>query len=265
LEEKERRCSSTWWGFLAFITVGGQLDLTQSSIMKHTMKMVLVPHESVARLQEKPTAPTPQSQMSSLDSEMDQIMRKKYVDDSEKWKQYSETLQRYLHFAGENRKPISIELEPPEDKQDTVKNDNALRDQLGSVMPKTYKAAGLKIYDYLSSDTSPVRWDSTGTVSISGAPLPSSNIIDLISDLTRSRKNFEPYGVEKFVQALAQMNIPLALVANERRRTTILRFKEGRSQQTGSGIKKTVRLKSSPQNKVKKRRVKKVNHVWKNW
>ena len=50
--------------------------------MKHAMKMVLVPHESVARLQEKPTVPTPQSQMNSLDSEMKLIMRKRYVDEN---------------------------------------------------------------------------------------------------------------------------------------------------------------------------------------
>jgi hypothetical protein len=221
--------------------------------MKHAMKMVLVPHESVARLQEKPTAPTPQTQMNSLDTEMDLIMRKKYADDSEKWKQYNETLQRYLHFAGENRKPISIELGGLED---TVKKDDnhkdILRDQLVAVMPKTYKDLGLKIYDYLSTDTSPVKWNSAGTVSINGAPLPSSNIIDLISDLTRSRKNFEPHGVDKFVQALARMNIPIDLVQNERRRTTISRFKQ---RQTGRGIlKKIGRVKTARKitGKVKK-------------
>ena len=110
--------------------------------MKHTMKMVLVPHDSVARLQEKPTAPTPQSQMNSLDSDMDLIMRTKYADNSEKWKRYNDVLQRYLHFAGENRKPIRIELGSLEGKQDTVKNDDShkdlLRDQLVAVMPKTY-------------------------------------------------------------------------------------------------------------------------------
>ena len=89
---------------------------------------------------------------------------------------------------------------------------------------------GLKIYNYLSSDSSTVKWDSSGTVSINGSRIPSSNIIDLISDLARSRKNFEPHGVDKFVQAVARMNIPLDLVTNERRRNTILRFK-----QTGSG------------------------------
>jgi hypothetical protein len=95
-----------------------------------------------------------------------------------------------------------------------------LRDQLVAVMPKTYKDLGLKIYNYLSSDTSPVKWDSAGTVSINSTRLPSSNVIDLISDLARSRKNFEPHGVEKFVQALARMNIPIDLVTNEREGAT---------------------------------------------
>jgi hypothetical protein len=236
--------------------------------MKHAMKMVLVPHESVARLQEKPTVPTPQSQMNSLDSEMAVVMRKKYTDDSEKWKRYNDVLQRYLHFAGENRKPIRIELGSLEAKQETtVKKDDTLRDQLLAMMPKTYKDLGLKIYDYLSSDTSPVKWDSAGTVSINGTPLPSSNIIDLISDLTRSRKHFHPHGAEKFMHALARMNIPLELVPNEHRRTTISRFKQG---QTGSGIRNRVRKITDKVGRVKKYPVSKttilpLKPVWKAW
>lgn len=227
--------------------------------MKHAVKMVLVPHESVARLQEKPVTPTPQTQMNALDSDMSLILKKQYASDSEKWKEYNATLQRYLHFAGEGRKPLTFELgsnkldeEEPPKKEDTH---SAIREQLIEVMPKTYKVLGSKVFDYLSRDGSTVTWDSVGTVSVHGTPVPHSNIIDLISDLTRSRKNFVPHGVDKFIEAVARMNIPLELVKNERRRTAILRYKQGGSHQSGRGRQKAQVATEKPAKK----------HAWKAW
>ncbi|KAK3925500.1 Putative uncharacterized transposon-derived protein, partial [Frankliniella fusca] len=72
--------------------------------MNHVKKMILVPHESVAKLND-PTPPASETQLSALDNEMELIMRKKYADDSLKWKLYNEALQRYLHFNNERKKP----------------------------------------------------------------------------------------------------------------------------------------------------------------
>jgi hypothetical protein len=190
--------------------------------MKHVKKMILVPHDTVARLHDTPTA-TPQTQMSSLDTTMTQIMRQQYADDSEKWKKYNEALQRYLHFAGETRKPLTLELSTEQSSS------SAVREQLYSVMPKKYKEQAVKIYDYLAN--SPLTWDTTGAVSVDGTLIPQSNIIDLISDLTRSRKHFIPHGSTQFIQALGRINIPLDLIGNEHHRTAILKAK-----QTGGGI-----------------------------
>ncbi|KAK3929353.1 Putative uncharacterized transposon-derived protein [Frankliniella fusca] len=75
--------------------------------------MILVPHESVARLHD-PTPSTTETQLSALDNEMELIMRKKYADDSLKWKLYNEALQRYLHFNNERKKPaVLINLNMP--------------------------------------------------------------------------------------------------------------------------------------------------------
>ena len=197
--------------------------------MTHQKQRILVPYESVARLHDTPTS-SPQTQMNSLDTEMNYILQQTYADDSEKWKRYNETLQRYLHFANEARKPIPIEIKSVEDDSSQPVS---MRQQLASVIPKTYKDQALKIHDYLTSTGSPVTWDRTGAVSIQGTVLRQSNIIDLISDLTRSRKNFEPEGVTDFVQALANMNIPMDLIGNEKRRTALVR-----ARQTGGGIKR---------------------------
>ena len=189
--------------------------------------MILVPHESVARLN-NPSPSTSHTQMNALDEEMGTILQNNsFTHDSEKWKKYNEVLQRYLYFANEARKPISLEIKSVSDHNDPRVT---LRQDLVSVIPKSYQEQAVKIHDYLSSDDSPLTWDTAGTVSIQGTPLPKSNIIDLISDLTRFRKHFEPEGVSKFIQTLAKMNIPLDLVGNEKRRTAILR-----ARQSGAG------------------------------
>ena len=113
--------------------------------------MILVPHESVARLND-PTPSTSHTQMSALDTEMNYILRKQYADASEKWKKYNEALQRYLHFSKESHKPVSIEIASIlDEKKDTVADSNlnsVIRQRLSSVLPKTYKDQAVKIHDY---------------------------------------------------------------------------------------------------------------------
>ena len=172
--------------------------------MNHVKKMILVPHESVARLND-PTPSTSHTQMSALDTEMNYILRKQYADDSEKWKKYNEALQRFLHFSKESQKPVSIEIESIlGEKKDTgdPNLNSVIRQRLASVLPRTYKDQAVKIHDYLAVDGTPITWDSNGVISIKGTAIPHSNIIDLISDLTRNRKNFEPQGMSQFIQTL---------------------------------------------------------------
>ena len=237
--------------------------------MNHVKKLVLVPHETVARLHDTPTS-SPQTQMNSLDTEMNYILRQQYADDSEKWKKYNETLQRYLHFAKEGRKPFSIEIGTTvEDKKSTTTMPTSqTREQLAALLPKTYKEQALKIHDYLSTEGSPITWDSSGLVSISGTSLPQSNIIDLIADLTRSRKNFEPQGMSAFIKTLASLNIPLELVRNDKHRTAILQAK-----QSGAGITPlthTPSTKTQHTSKTRKQNTKKPlvvpkKNAWKTW
>jgi len=235
--------------------------------MNHVKKMILVPHDSVARMND-PSPSVSHTQMSTLDTEMNYILRKQYADDSEKWKKYNEALQRFLHFSKESNKPISLEIASLLDDKEEKENPNptsAVRQQLASVLPKTYKDQALKIHDYLSVSGSPITWDANGVVSLKGTPVPHSNIIDLISDLTRYRNNFDPHGVTHFIQTLAKLNIPLDLIGNEKRRTAILQAKQSGGSLVTVSEPSFKKVKSDP----KITRTKKVHpvkkHAWKTW
>ena len=62
-----------------------------------------------------------------------------------------------------------------------------------------------------------ITWDKTGQVKIEGEIIPGSNISDLVSDATRSGKNFNPTGAKEFFQALSKLNVPKDLVRNQNR------------------------------------------------
>ena len=73
--------------------------------MEHARKMILLPQESVKRLQATlgndkiKSVQTPGSVTSRLDAEMKEILNTPtYKDEREKWTLYRQVLQRYLHF-----------------------------------------------------------------------------------------------------------------------------------------------------------------------
>ena len=62
-----------------------------------------------------------------------------------------------------------------------------------------------------------IMWDKTGQVKIEGETIPNSNILDLVSDAMRCKKDFNPTGAKEFLQALSKLNVPKDLVRNQNR------------------------------------------------
>lgn len=205
--------------------------------MEHVKKMVLVPAESADRLHQKSVNPTPSDVMHSLDREMSAILKNKEHDAREKWHQYQQTLQRYMHFANESRKPISYQITeevipatiPPVDGdgegERRVDHDH-VRDMLLSSMPTSMKNSARTLYDHLAKrGEKSINWNDKGVVILNGSPLPNSNIVDLVDCMVRPRKTFNPPGVEQFASALADLNLPTSFIANTRYRNFILKRK----------------------------------------
>ena len=57
--------------------------------------------------------------------------------------------------------------------------------------------------------------------------IPGSNVVDLVNDALRHRKNFNPHGWRLFAKALSDVNIPEGIVRNENRLKTIQDYKIG--------------------------------------
>ena len=84
-------------------------------------------------------------------------------------------------------------------------------------IPKNMKTRAQALLARLKEREDAITWDDRGQVILKGTLIPKSNISDLISDAMRSRKHFNPVGVQKFYDVLYEINIPKDLVRNEKR------------------------------------------------
>ena len=84
-------------------------------------------------------------------------------------------------------------------------------------IPKTMKTRAEALLAHLKERGDVITWDDMGQVLVDGVLIPKSNISDLVSDAMRSRKHFNPVGVQQFYNVLNKINVPKDLVRNERR------------------------------------------------
>ena len=66
-----------------------------------------------------------------------------------------------------------------------------------------------------------VDWNDRGELLHEGVAIPGSNITDLVHDLVRKRKTFDPIGWRQLASQLRGSNIPMELVGNVARRQHI--------------------------------------------
>lgn len=244
--------------------------------MENTKKMILVEPSVIERLKQKENAP--EDSLSRLDTEMQDIMKSK-TEDREKWMLYLQTLQRYLHFSGEERKPIKLPLitetaptnnETNENNSDSVSspsNEHVLSKkysgaQILGYIPKTYKIRAGLLIKTLQENTNKIYWDDHGTVYIENKPILGSNVLDLINDVLRPLKRGKPSGWESFAKALKDINVPLGSIGNPTTVEFIKRLHLQESQE-GAGYVKTKKSSKSLTNSGNSKKQPKIN--WEKW
>lgn len=200
--------------------------------MQHCQKLVLVPHETLTRLSEKPATRTNVDVMNDLDQEMNRILNQN-IEDTEKWKLYEQALQKYLYFANEQKKPGKLIILDSDTGNNVPGNEAAhnlvLKERLLNIVPLKFKNNAKALFDHLTTSDakSVISWDANGSASVGGQSYAS--IIDLISDAVRTRRNPKVVGWEKFASVLKSLHTPIDIIGNEKYLQTI-------QAQAGSGI-----------------------------
>ena len=59
-----------------------------------------------------------------------------------------------------------------------------------------------------------ISWNDNGQLVLDGSTIPNSNIVDLVNDLMRKRKGFNPKHSNTFAKTLTKINVPDDYVRN---------------------------------------------------
>lgn len=205
--------------------------------------MVLVPENTMERLQQRQQILTPPvtRALTKLDTEMEDILASKQLGDEEKARLYNQVLQRYLTFYDQRKdQPLHVKvtstatpveahnqhmgMEPQESTPEETMPSAVEQEVLKSV-PKMYKAGARQLLDKIKGNPEVLHWNDKGELMYEDKAIPGSHVVDLVNDILRHRKGFEPVGWSVFARGLARMNVPENLVRNPQRQSAVREFK----------------------------------------
>lgn len=208
--------------------------------MERAKKMVIVPEETLQRMQsmnttvQPPPPPTTTSKqeknfadscdndnsmqtcgdsLSRLDAEMHAILHsKKFTDEREKSKNYLQVLRRYLFFkdAERHEERVDTESDSPTLTTDTILENVAIVNQ---------RKARLLLSHWQASGR--FKWATDGAVIIDGQKIQNSNIIELLNNIvSKKRKNEDdsdwtpPIGQFEIARFIKAVDTPTSLINN---------------------------------------------------
>ena len=150
------------------------------------------------RMLERMTAPSNRVHRSinTLDQDMQNILQRTDLSDQEKVTQYNSVLQKYLDYHDRLHIPTKNATAQAVDEH----RDDIHQDILETV-PKMMKHKAQSILDRITRQPN-MSWNDRGEFVFNREVIRGSNIVDLVNDLLRHRKSFQPHGWQKFAQAL---------------------------------------------------------------
>ena len=85
---------------------------------------------------------------------------------------------------------------------------NGTDKQIIDSVPKTMQNLAKLLIQKLKDHSDVISWNDNGQLVLEGSIVPNSNIVDLVNDVMRKRKGFNPEHSNKFAKALAKINVP---------------------------------------------------------
>ena len=113
--------------------------------------------------------------------------------------------------------PKPVETLKPEESEETSKEStaeaetiptSAIEQELMKSVPKLYKAGVRQLLDKIKEHRDVLNWNEKKELIYENKPITGSHVVDLVNDMLRHRKGFEPVGWSVFAWGLARMNVP---------------------------------------------------------
>jgi hypothetical protein len=195
-------------------------------------KMALIDVKTLENLQQRQQPPpqdhvavTPgeeaRTRLSSLDSQLKEVLERNDLSNDEKMNLYTTILDR---FIGIRKKvfdaPMKVHVESTPETRKELERTEKFPKEVEKVsidtVPITYKNRARALINRIK-DIDNISIGDNGELSIDGDVVHGSNIADLVNDVIRRRKDFNPSGWRDFATLLAQSNVPETLIGNSDR------------------------------------------------
>ena len=99
-------------------------------------------------------------------------------------------------------------------ESDTSKQLSATDKQIIDSVPKPMQNRAKLLIQKLKDHSDVISWNDNGQLVLDGSTIPNSNIVDLVNDVMRKRKGFNPEHSNTFAKALSKINVPEDYVRN---------------------------------------------------
>lgn len=191
----------------------------QALIMEHSKKMALVEPRLLEVLENREAhrhqmQPTATKVMTTLDQDMHDIGQRGDLSTEDKVKHYNQVLQRYLTYHEKQQQPEPLQVQVM--AQTPTSDASSVETETLESVPITMKKKAKLLLQRLKRHPE-LKWNEKGEMIYEGQLYPQSHMADLVNDVLRKRKGFEPEGWKVFSQALHEQNVPQDLIGNKER------------------------------------------------
>lgn len=173
-----------------------------------------------SRLDEAPKPPNPHlKEMNLLKQDMSQALQsqKKGSEDQE-LRKYNEALSKYMTQHNQYRDATLNTAALTSAVPGSQVTKDPWEEEIVASMPATLRERARLLVKRMKNSGGKIAWNDRGELTLSGQPVPGSNIIDLVADVIRKRKTVKaPPAMGDFTKALREVNTPRELIGNQDR------------------------------------------------
>ncbi|GIY75228.1 hypothetical protein CDAR_566841 [Caerostris darwini] len=173
--------------------------------MEYSRKLILVPEDRVEVA----------DQLTDLGNKMQEIIRTKGLSEREKMNQYLQVLQKFVKIHHPRQERTEEDSEKEEDLKSDSEKEDSITTKILKAAPVRYLNTARNILDFIKEKPSILSWTPDGEIIYKGKHLPRTNIVKLVADLLRNRKQ-SPAGSKEFHLVLKEINVPANYIMNKK-------------------------------------------------
>jgi len=154
-----------------------------------------------------PKANVPKQYLDSLDGQIKHILQNKNLPSDVKFNLYSQVLAKWNDVQEDMKKPT---------KATFIHKEPKTYDLLESI-PKSQQGKAKKLHHFIENLPN-ITIKPNGVVAIDGKEIRNSNIVEIVEDLVRNKKNARPpTGTKQLAKELKNSDVPIEYITNKQR------------------------------------------------